>query len=191
MLEYTYILTGLATMPSGIYGIRNKVTEKYYIGSTRDFSKRWSEHKYHLKRGTHHSIKLQRSYDKHGVDSFEFSILKEVEDLDQLQDVEEEFIQLYQSWLNGYNVLKRGAKLGEYEEGTVRNVSEGEYTTRRPCVGKRIEVLRPEKLPWLAKDQRLNVQIPKDEMDILRGYCKKYHRSMSDVIRAFVRALPG
>ena len=167
-------------MPSGIYGIRNKVTEKYYIGSTQDFSKRWSEHKYHLKRGTHHSIKLQRSYDKHGVASFEFSILKEVEDLDQLQDVEEEFIQLYQSWLNGYNVLKRGAKLGEYEEGTVRNVSEGEYTTRRK-IGEAADVR--------MKKERLNLRVSKSRLEKLRRVSMQREKTMTQLVEDWIDRL--
>lgn len=92
-------------MVAGIYGIKNTVTGKYYIGCAKDIKKRWREHKYHLKRGDHHSVKLQRSYDKHGgIKSFEFVVLREVDDLNTLYEVESEFIRLYQSWNNGYNV---------------------------------------------------------------------------------------
>ena len=77
-------------MVSGIYAIKNTATGKYYVGSTRNFKKRWSEHRYHLKKGSHHSLKLQRSFDKHGLVSFEFLILKQVEDADRLEEIEAE-----------------------------------------------------------------------------------------------------
>jgi len=174
-----YILTGFTPMASGIYGIKNKVTGKHYIGSTKNFSKRWGEHKYHLKRGTHHSIKLQRSYDKHGVSSFEFFILQEVEDCSQLREVEESFIKLYQSWINGYNVLKRGAKLGDYEEGTVRNVSKGEYTTRKKIV-EAADV----------QSRKLTIRCSDEEYKILVNYCIKREQTQNDVLREHIRSLP-
>lgn len=58
-----------------IYQMKNLKTGCIYIGSSINFHKRRLEHLSDLKGGFHHSPYLQRSYDKHGVDSFEFSIL--------------------------------------------------------------------------------------------------------------------
>lgn len=60
---------------SGIYEILNLVNGKRYIGSAIDFGRRWKEHLRQLKAGKHHSRHLQRSWDKHGADAFEFRVL--------------------------------------------------------------------------------------------------------------------
>lgn len=59
-------------MRSGIYKITNTVNGKFYIGSATDLVKRRRSHLSSLKYGRHKNQKLQRSYDKHGVDSFKF-----------------------------------------------------------------------------------------------------------------------
>lgn len=61
---------------SGIYKIQSKVKpERIYIGSAVDIKSRWRIHKHHLRMNKHHSLKLQRHYDKYGVDDLQFSIL--------------------------------------------------------------------------------------------------------------------
>jgi len=61
-------------MASGIYCIRNKNTDKIYIGSAVDFNKRWIVHRHDLRKNKHHSKKLQNSFNKHGESAFEFSV---------------------------------------------------------------------------------------------------------------------
>lgn len=63
--------------PSGVYKISNKVTLCFYIGSSKDIKNRWRQHRFLLRKGQHHSPHLQRSWDKHGEDSFSFEILEE------------------------------------------------------------------------------------------------------------------
>lgn len=65
----------MTNMRCGIYQIRNVVNEKRYIGSARNIYNRWWRHRYLLERGRHHSIYLQRAWDKYGADAFEFHIL--------------------------------------------------------------------------------------------------------------------
>jgi group I intron endonuclease len=59
----------------GVYKIENKITGDFYIGSTIDLSKRFSDHKYYMRKGTHHNPKLQKDYNTYGEDSFVFSTL--------------------------------------------------------------------------------------------------------------------
>lgn len=59
---------------TGIYKIRNIVTNKIYIGSSTNIGKRWRDHKWHLKEGIHHNSHLQSSYNKYGLKNFIFSI---------------------------------------------------------------------------------------------------------------------
>ena len=59
---------------AGVYCIRNAVNGKFYIGSAVSFKKRWETHKSQLRRGVHHSILLQRAWNKYGEAAFEFRV---------------------------------------------------------------------------------------------------------------------
>jgi group I intron endonuclease len=62
---------------SGVYRIRNLITGDVYIGSTstRGFNKRFSDHKYALQKGNHHSIILQRAWNKYKAHSFVYEVI--------------------------------------------------------------------------------------------------------------------
>ena len=51
-----------------------------YIGSTADFSERWTKHKWLLKKGLHSNIHLQRAWNKDGERMFEFSVVEYVDE---------------------------------------------------------------------------------------------------------------
>jgi group I intron endonuclease len=69
-------LIRLFSNSSGVYQIRNVINGKRYIGSAKNFSKRWNAHIYRLKSGSHHSPPLQNAYLKYGENSFCFEVLK-------------------------------------------------------------------------------------------------------------------
>ena len=87
---------------SGIYKIENIINNKVYIGSSVSIEDRWIRHKTDLVKGKSCSIKLQNSYNKHGVENFEFSILEECE-IDNLIEREQHYINMYNSYNEGYN----------------------------------------------------------------------------------------
>lgn len=91
-----------------IYGIKNIVTNKWYIGSTCNLHDRMRRHKYYLLNNQHHSSKLQRSFNKYGIDNFDVLILKNCDklDIDQLINKEIDTIIEYNSVENGYNMTK-------------------------------------------------------------------------------------
>lgn len=60
---------------SGVYAIVNKLNGKMYIGSSVDLHKRERQHFRELSNGTHRNRYLQRSFNKHGKDAFEFNVL--------------------------------------------------------------------------------------------------------------------
>ena len=72
-------------MKSGIYKISNIVNKHCYIGSAVNIEGRWRTHKSTLKKGTHHSLYLQRAWDKYGENNFEFSILEKCEDVNLIE----------------------------------------------------------------------------------------------------------
>lgn len=94
---------------SGIYQIRNQLNGKTYIGSAVCFRKRWNAHKHHLEKGKHHSLHMQRSWDKHGVSAFSFEVLEYCE--------EHQLIFREQHWIDNrkpeYNIAQvAGSTLG-------------------------------------------------------------------------------
>lgn len=61
---------------TGIYKIQSKIkSERIYVGSAVKMKDRWKTHKLKLRHNTHHSITLQRHFNKYGEDDLEFSVL--------------------------------------------------------------------------------------------------------------------
>lgn len=83
----------------GIYQILNRVTGKCYIGSAVNIRKRWNCHKTYLRKGDHHSRKLQSSWNKHGEEAFEIVVLQEC-DVEGLLPVEQMYLDALQPWYN-------------------------------------------------------------------------------------------
>lgn len=66
-------------MKSGIYQITNITNNHRYIGSSSNLNRRWYTHKTALRKNRHHSIYLQRAWNKYSEASFQFTILELVE----------------------------------------------------------------------------------------------------------------
>lgn len=82
-------------MKSGIYKIVNKVNGKVYIGSTTNFGIRKTKHFCDLKANRHDNSRLQRSFNKHGIQSFEFEII--------ITCPPDKLLQIEQICINSYN----------------------------------------------------------------------------------------
>lgn len=85
---------------SGIYLITNIKNNYVYIGSSKNISKRFSNHKSKLNRGVHENYLLQKDFLKYGKDNFTFSILMICNE-DDLQKYEEKY---FSQFLNVYNI---------------------------------------------------------------------------------------
>jgi len=97
---------------TGVYKIVNIVNNKVYVGSSCDINRRWKEHIFRLKKNKHHSVKLQNSFNKYGVDVFIFEVIEECEK-NQLIIKEQYWIDSLNSCNHGYNhKTKSGITLG-------------------------------------------------------------------------------
>ena len=87
-----------------IYFITNKITGKQYIGQTVDINDRLNKHLSYLRSGSHHSVKLQRAYDKYGEENFIFSWdIYDVKNQKELLLLEQQKISEFDTYNNGYN----------------------------------------------------------------------------------------
>jgi group I intron endonuclease len=86
----------------GIYQIKNKINNKSYIGSSSRLKLRWNRHQTDLKCNVHHSLALQRTFNKYGYDNFEFIILENCEK-DKLLEREQYYLNTLKP---EYNICK-------------------------------------------------------------------------------------
>ncbi len=88
----------------GIYKITNTNSGKVYIGSSINIEQRHKDHLYLLKSNKHHSKDLQQSYNRtKNKDIFKLEVIEEVKDESELKVREQYYINLYDSYYNGYN----------------------------------------------------------------------------------------
>lgn len=113
---------------AGIYQIVNDANGKTYVGSAVNIRKRVTFHVATLQNNTHHSIKLQRAWNKYGEPSFISRVLEEVDSPEQLLEREQYWIDTLQSVKNGYNVApKAGSTLGLVYTREMLENTYGEY----------------------------------------------------------------
>jgi group I intron endonuclease len=124
-----------------IYAIINNITGNQYIGSSKNSYVRKKTHFNLLRRGAHHSIVLQRAFDKHGEDKFKFVVVEEV-------DANIDLIEREQWWLDNancsYNITKQALP------GKNRILTE---ETRAKMRAAKLGVKHPE---WRNKQKSIN-----------------------------------
>lgn len=68
-----------AKMSTGVYLIKCIANGRCYVGSSKNISERWKEHRYDLRHNQHCNGHWQKSWNKYGASKFEWSILEETE----------------------------------------------------------------------------------------------------------------
>ena len=67
----------IESLPAAVYKILCNPTGKVYIGQSKHYPRRFTEHKRELLQKKHANSTLQADYIKYGIDAFEFSIIQE------------------------------------------------------------------------------------------------------------------
>jgi group I intron endonuclease len=104
-----------------IYKIENKINGKCYIGQTIEPSKRWSKHKYGMRRVKQGKKSkdiqaIHYALAKYGVKNFTFKIIEEVDTQEEANNRETYWVSYYNSLKNGYNCTKGGMNAPKTEE---------------------------------------------------------------------------
>jgi group I intron endonuclease len=94
----------------GIYKIVNNINGKIYIGSAKDFKKRYESHVNALLKNKHHNRKLQNGVNKYKIENFTFVPIEYIDDVNQLIVREQYYLDLLNPY---YNICKvAGNSLG-------------------------------------------------------------------------------
>lgn len=101
-----------------IYKWINKKNGKCYIGQTINKKKRYSDfinsNRLYTSSSLNNLTKIDKARLKYGVEEFKYEIIEEIESgtkeqlIELLNNLEEKYIELYDSVNNGYNILKGG-----------------------------------------------------------------------------------
>lgn len=96
-----------------VYKIVNKITNKLYVGQTRqDIKIRWKQHIYDAKIGTSHP--LYRAIEKYGIESFDISEIDRANSQSELNYKEWFWVFTLNSMSpNGYNLMEGGGAKGK------------------------------------------------------------------------------
>ena len=86
----------------GIYRITNTITGDFYIGSSNNVKRRWTDHKCPSKWNYYPNNPLYQDFQKYGIDKFELEILAEVEE-GSLKEKEQQFIETLKPTYNDRN----------------------------------------------------------------------------------------
>ena len=125
-----------------IYLIKNKTTEKIYVGSTsRGLKARSWYHISALRRNKHHNKHLQRAWNKYGEQDFFFKEIESVNEKDSLLLREQYWMDFYKSYEIGYNMCRDvfQSRIGlKASPETLKKMSESMSKEKHPLWGKKM-----------------------------------------------------
>ncbi len=89
---------------SGVYYIKNLITNQLYIGQSKNLSKRRQSHISQLRQGNHNNGYLQNSFDEYGEEYFEFGVITYCNPVD-LTQLEKYYINKYNHNNTLFNIM--------------------------------------------------------------------------------------
>ena len=100
-----------------IYAFFNKLNSKIYIGKTKNLSARYKQHIYFSNKS---NFAIHKAIKKYGKDNFEYIVLDYHENENIIYQLEEYYIKLFASNINGYNLNSGGLKPKHSKESKIK-----------------------------------------------------------------------
>ena len=133
----------------GVYAIFNRTSEKMYIGSSMNMSKRWIKHRHELRKGTHHCQPLLRAVAKYGIEVFDFQVVEHVADMSKLTAREQQWINLFKPAYNTCQIA--GSARGVKRSVETKQKLAAALRGNKNAVGKIVSAETRQKLSEVAK----------------------------------------
>jgi group I intron endonuclease len=147
-------------MKSGVYKILNKINGKFYIGSAKNVTSRWDQHRRSLLKGKHSNPMLQRAVKKYGFNSFIFEVLEQCT-LFNLQTREQYYLDTLKPFEpKGYNIALNA--LHPMEGRKHREETKQKMRNAKPKIFYRCIDLSKMKVVYLTQQQLLKEKGIKD-----------------------------
>lgn len=169
---------------SGIYYIKNELTNKYYVGQSNNIYKRINEHYRNFLRHEE-SRHLQYSWDLYGNDFFTWDIL-EICSVDILNEKEIEYIALLDSYNNGYNLTiggdgAVGIKFTEEQKKRISEGLKGRVRSKEHSANISASKKKYFETNAMYNAQRVVCLNTGEIFDCIRFACNKYNMDVSAV----------
>ena len=156
----------------GIYGIKNKINSKVYVGKTQvSFGDRWDNHKAKLRNNKHDNSHLQHSWNKYGEDNFEFYIIEIINEEDnEIYNIKEKYWIKYFKDLNlSYNMSEGGdgapgCRVSEHARKIIGEKNRKNMMGRKASLETRTKMSNAHKRQWEEKTE--------EEKQAFRKKCK-------------------
>ncbi len=171
-------------MDSVIYKIENTINSKIYVGSAINFINRKRNHTSALNRNKHHSIHLQRAWNKYGKNSFKFSIIEKC-NKKQLIKKEQYWMDTLQVIKNGYNICpsarsrwgfkhtkKTKQKISEKKKGSIP----WNKDTKGICKSTKAS-FKKGRTPWNKDKKGVQIAWNKDTIGIMKPNKTSFQKS--------------
>lgn len=128
----------------GIYKITCTKNNQCYIGSSVNIKHRWLQHLSALRKNEHHSIYMQRSFNKYGEESFKFEIIHIMKDYDEilLRQLEFYYINKYRSKFNSgyFSIYQISKEWKDKISKSTKKLYQKGYINPRKDVGKKYDI---------------------------------------------------
>jgi group I intron endonuclease len=170
-MEYKYEGNSLK---SGIYKITNKLNGRIYVGSAKEFKRRWSQHTSSLRNQKHSNKFLQADFNKCGEEAFVFEVIEVTEGKTKEERlfIEEGHIkQHYDSGVACYNLCDRAISREGNKNKNQTNRTEEAERERRKNIGEASKKMWAEFTPTQREHMSLAQRKKADDF---------WHTSKSD-----------
>lgn len=178
---------------AGVYEIKNILNNKRYVGSSCNIFKRWNEHRRDLNNNKHHSIKLQRAWNKYGEKHFYFEILETCE------PIKETILFLEQKYLDlnpEYNICyMAGSPLGhKHTEETKNKYFKNRSGKNNPNYGNKYsietrtllsEILRKRKIKEITREKHRQLMLNSEINKLQRKPVYMIDKNTEKIIKEF------